>query len=108
MKLIDQLIAVRAVLTLESAWTKGVAAINECGEPVPTHSDEAVCFCLYGAARRIVINHARDPNSEVISFIMEHLKVAGYGNFAEYNDAETTTHQDVLDFIDALIFTQLK
>ena len=106
--LLDQLTSLRTLLIPETAWTKGAAALDEDGVVALSIDDEAVCFCLYGAARRIAILEPIPEEVDVVTFVIENLKVDGYENFATFNDAEETTHQDVLAFIDRLTTQQMR
>lgn len=43
---------IKDIFTDESKWTTGAMARNTNGEEVPFNSDEAVCYCLLGAAHK--------------------------------------------------------
>lgn len=53
MNTLEELKAIKELLSLRSAWTERCDARNISGISVVPESDEATCWCLYGAAYRI-------------------------------------------------------
>lgn len=94
-QLLEDLKAVRELLTPPGRWTQGSSARDEDGIEVADNSPYAVKFCLYGAAERIVYGSAaRWAN------ILRSLKeLESYP--AHFND--THSHSEVLALLDRVI-----
>lgn len=112
------LVASRELLAKAECWTKGCAARGIGNTPQKVMSDEATCFCMMGAMRRVLgyalpsyqypamesarkILHSvlpampRDLNFQPVDSVVSHI--------AYYNDHPATTHQDILDRFDEAI-----
>lgn len=106
MNVLDQLISIRALLTPKGAWCQGSAAKNNSGATVASISDEAVCFCLFGALTRVRHNGG-DYSNDVTTIVRDELMRQGYISFSQFNDRTATTQRDVLVFLDGLIRLQI-
>jgi hypothetical protein len=58
---IEILTEVRELLSEPGRWTQYASARNVSGDPVPPHSDEAVCFCAVGAFYKVGYPDSADP-----------------------------------------------
>jgi hypothetical protein len=94
---------VRALLEDERAWIKGTDAVDANDNQVAGWNSRAVRWCLLGACD----TEARPiPVINFLSRILDtHPAFAplGYARIVEFNDAEETTHADVLRLIDVAI-----
>lgn len=94
----------RATLTDPAQWTKGALARNAEGYGRPTDADDAVCYCLQGA---IEVNALECDDGVGIAF--GYLRKALIPTCPDiipvhiYNDAESTTHEDILVLLDRAI-----
>ena len=95
---LDDLKAVRSLISEPNHWCKGNSAIDENGDPVSATSDRAVAWCLVGAIERV--GNGQLPRVLVMSVL---LNTTGYGPCEIFNDADDTTHDDVLRLIDKAI-----
>lgn len=80
---IEKLIAARALIEDPDHWCQGTHALNAAGQPCPTRSEFAVCWCAQGAC------WACGANSRVLEY------VPGIYTLPLFNDSRT--HADVLD-----------
>lgn len=106
MNVLDQLISTRALLTPKGAWCQGHAAKDEAGLSVSSISENAVCFCLYGALSRVRYNGG-DIASGATPIVQKELLRQGYNSFSQFNDRAGVTQRDVLGFLDGLIRRQI-
>ena len=94
---------VRALIQGPQSWCKRQFAKNDKGEPVDPRGRNAVMFCLSGAClKEYQGSNARYANKE----IAETLRSRGEfgGSVVMFNDAEYTTHKDVLNLLDETLF----
>lgn len=91
------LIQARSFIDTPEKWTKGHYALNANGKPVSEQGDEAVCFCTAGA-----LNRAGD-NGYVKQKLARLAEDRGYMGVANFNDANRTTHADVMALFDKAI-----
>jgi hypothetical protein len=80
------------------SWVKGYFGRNEEGDCVNPHSYQAVCWCVVGAIRKCYL----DPYNSVLVKLAEHLKQQGWESIPEWNDSETTKHEDVIKVLKEL------
>jgi hypothetical protein len=98
--------AARALIADPKHWTQGELARDADGNPEDEYQPEAVCFCSVGAlmrAARVVgddLNEARFGAFTQVGNIT--LDLRGL-TIVEFNDAEDTTHADVLAVFDKAI-----
>lgn len=91
---------VRDLLADPKRWTQGSYARDADGNPLSYRHPDAVCLCLDGA----VIEIAGDTEGARYTEMQAHLEAQNDGNnYANFNDAEDTTHADVLAFLDKAI-----
>ena len=102
MKKLELLRAVRA--KIEQGWTQRAAARNADGGPVSGNSQDAVCWCMIGAAQAIA------PNSDLQrGAIYTAIYDANKENrplqlgISDFNDARGRTKEQVLAVIDRAI-----
>lgn len=106
MNILDQLISTRALLTPKGAWGQGQAAKDEDGLSVPSISENAVCFCLYGALSRVSHNGGERVYG-AIPTVQKELLRQGFNSFSQFNDRPGLSQRDVLGFLDGLIRCQI-
>ena len=98
---ISHLSAMRNLLADEKRWTKSVSARNADGDIELPTSPSAVCWCVVGASIRAHddLRNASQVADDALS-LLDHVVMApnGHGVVA-FNDAEETTHADVLAVI---------
>lgn len=104
---------IRAKLSDESRWTKGEFARNARGEVIDRDHPEATCWCLMGAylseSPGIVVEDGMSltdirKQMREIGRVQEVLHRSVYGgSLVEFNDAEATTHDDIMGFLDFAI-----
>lgn len=111
LKVLDELRELRKLLEDPRRWTKGTFARNIEGFEVSASNPDAVCWCLEGAIAKIVGDEiaASDEGSifytplfNVIAACLSTAEIEGSG-IAGFNDAEDTTHQDVLNLLDGAL-----
>lgn len=94
----DILSRARELLEDPIRWTKGDWARRPDGTGVSFRDEHAVRFCLGGAVR-LVAGRDDDPKLDAIVLLD---RLTG-GHLPRFNDAETTTHADMLALIDKAI-----
>lgn len=88
---------------IEQGWTQYVVARDKNGLHVDAHSDNAVCWCIYGAVHKVYINNGeKKPDNErpAISYYeaCSRLKQAlGSTELSVWNDASGRTKEEVLE-----------
>ena len=100
MNTLDVLKAARAKLA--QGWTQEMLARDWQGAEVPSHSDEALCWCMVGAI------HAVTQSEEERNAALLQLELSlGQGELCEcvteFNDDDGTTIEDVLALCDRAI-----
>lgn len=107
--------AMRDLLSNPDAWTQGVLARDFIGSEIEPLADEARCWCLIGAICKVghvSIGYGHPAYDELLDTLRERDEAAQLVIAAEmdiedlvpvYNDAQDTTHADVLALIDATI-----
>lgn len=97
MKAIDILKGAKEVLKNPASWTQGTCARDADGTNVEVYSDEAVCFCIYGAAVKTAGWKACGVIVEAIKPFLEDMTVGAW------NDVEGRTHAEVIAKFDEII-----
>lgn len=92
MTTLEQLIAMRELLTPPECWTKGAFARDKFDVITTSYSPDAVRWCLYGAMYKVGFGH------DIIN-TMQTLPLS----LSVYNDHPTTTHADILKLLDTAI-----
>lgn len=105
----EVLVAARALIDTPEKWTKDRAyALDSVGHRVSSYNDDAVAFCVDGAAARAVDDET--GGSKLYDQVRQALKralPAGYErSIWAFNDDPATTHADVLALFDAAIAAQ--
>jgi len=90
---IKLLTKVRELLSDPARWTQGTAARNVEGRHVTSTDPNATCWCLMGA----VWKHAPFIGFDAMNSLLSN------GGNATFNDARTTTHSDILSYLDSRI-----
>lgn len=109
---INQVSAVKALLSDESKWTKGYTARDANGKGTFADDPNAVCWCLTGAIDKtktntgsidFIVEHVLTDFMPV--FIEHHYQRPSFGRIAvwEFNDLERTSYLDVIAFLDFCI-----
>lgn len=83
----------RQLITPPEAWTQGLFCRDKDGTSAKIFSDEAACFCLLGALRRITIGDFKSYYTA-----KETVEQQGASNASVFND--THTHEEVLALLD--------
>lgn len=116
---VETVTRMKALLSTPDAWTKSAAARDGAGAMVAPTEPEAVCFCLYGALRRVA--HA-DPilfqnRSEIDEFLervfAKHTEkltgtnpaeiirtINSFPGYVRFNDSESTSFEKIQEFLD--------
>ena len=106
--IVETLIAARAKLA--TGWVKGAYALNAKGIDVAPESPDACRWCISGAVLAVMPRDIGDTPMLLRHAIGKGLPypfAANGGNIAGFNDAEETTHADVLAALDrAIAFAQ--
>ena len=97
----------RGILERPEAWVQKAPAVTRDGEDVETNSPAAVAFCVGGAIERAIGEPGTSLYRKTITALnlgIPHLDphYAHHGYIA-FNDAESTTHADVLAALDRAI-----
>jgi hypothetical protein len=96
------LIKARELLADERNWTKGAAARDAQGNETDVDSEEAVCFCVLGAIRHITDRVIQNSMDRLLLDVVA--EVTGTRDYVHlYNDDPSTTHSDILKFLDRAI-----
>lgn len=84
-------------LLLQSGWTKGAFAKNKVGENVCALDPGAVCYCLLGALKKIVL-----PVSTSLfdSLYKDFCDAGEFTEMTQWNDAEERKLEDLMDACD--------
>ena len=100
-QLLDDLKAVRDLLSVPERWTKGAHARDLVGHTVPPAGVVAVCWCLDGAALKLAGGDMHTPRYRNIERALT-AAIDG-GNYSVWNDAPRRIHADVLALLDKAI-----
>lgn len=96
--MITDLQATRDLLADPAHWTKGAYARDAIGGDVSPRDPKATCFCMRGALDKITdYSFGRIFNVKLIS------RRANGRSMIDFNDDPTTTHADVLSYLDKAI-----
>lgn len=101
------LVRARQIITPPEAWTQGEFARDKDLRPVAAISDEAVCFCGFGANERAVFElfdgETRLVHENAANRLLRRaLRLGGSSLvFSDFND--TATHAEVLAVFDKAI-----
>ena len=86
------------LLVDEKNWTRGAFARTENGVHINPNHPEAVCWCLMGAKSKC---YSDGDYYDVTRKILNAFKVKfgeNYKNVYSWNDANQTTHADIVNF----------
>lgn len=100
MDIVEILTKARDLITPEGAWTQEEYARTASGVPVDPLADEATCFCAVGACTRVAGKYSHEA---VQALMKVSRSVLG---FADYNDANERTQQEIIDWFNAAIATE--
>jgi len=104
MNTLDVLEAARRLLADEKNWTKGRLARTSDQVPALVHGPDASCFCVMGA-----VEHAGglrtnfDAKDHAVEMLEAVVSEGYYTCIEDFNDADETTHEDVLQLFDRAI-----
>jgi hypothetical protein len=105
--MVEILKAARERVAPDGAWTQGVFARNEQGESVQSWSADAVCWCIRGACEAEGRDYLIRPEEWFEDALPDGVALAAsdaeFEPVAFFNDAETTSHVDVLAVFDRAI-----
>jgi hypothetical protein len=97
------LIAAKQLLSDPKHWIKGDLAKNESGAVVDPMASDAICWCMNGAMIKVT-------ESNNLARIIQEMDAQDYlykaipvPYVSSYNDADETTHQDIMNVFDKAI-----
>lgn len=108
-RIINEIIAVKNLLSDETKWTQGHMAEDKHGESVASDDENAVCWCLSGALQKVRTDYTDDytvyhwlhdciPMFVKIRFDLGiTCRVINVWNF---NDLEVMKYSDIIAFLD--------
>lgn len=91
------------LLTDETRWTKRHYARDKFGLPTFFDAENAVCWCLYGAVRKITDHNLAEQSALILSLeksIDKLYPYTFYNSFIGFNDNSKTTFEMVKRVID--------
>lgn len=97
MTLVETLEKARDLIAQEGKWTQGWFARAANGDAVIAECDDAVCFCMAGAIKRVT-----DKNSMYIRALTTVQDAVGM-NVGSFNDDPTRTQAEVVEAFDKAI-----
>ena len=103
---VEYLKEVRKVIATPKQWTREKCAINAKKESVPSDSEEATCWCIYGAVNKV--SYEFQENQKIKLMLNAEANKLGFTTAPQFNDHPSTTHADVLKLIDNAIETAEK
>jgi hypothetical protein len=92
---------VRKILTPQTAWTRHVPARNKHNQPVIPYDPSATCYDIVGAI--MVIAERTNLKASQFNALMYLRKYTNGMEIGRWNDAQGTTHDDVLKLLDTAI-----
>lgn len=99
---VEILTGVRELLADPAHWTKGVLARNADDFEVEPRDPRAACWCLAGAVTKVAGDYIVIPILDDVA--MKHGAVESDNcPFVELNDADETTHEEILKVLDEAI-----
>jgi hypothetical protein len=99
----DTLRAARKLIEKPENWCKGAYARNSSGEATSSGSDDATCWCISGALKRVAgCNGYLDCVREAVLAALGDGKTETH-KVPNFNDHPDTTHPMVLDLFDRAI-----
>jgi hypothetical protein len=97
----EKFIEVRELLKSPDSWCKDNFAKNKDGNGVSFQSEQACKFCLLGAFHKVTDN---DGYIRYDDMKREFKKIINWSTPIDIlNDAETTTHYDIIKWLDKCI-----
>ena len=103
-QLIADLERARALIDTPEKWNKtGSSATDASGNAVPACSDDARCFCVFGAIRRAVSEHTHREDACLSRLYLSLGFTNGPERLFRWNDAPERTHAEVLAAFDRAI-----
>jgi len=96
----DLLRAAKALISKPEAWTQHYFARDESRKVVSAYSPEAVCFCGYGALKRVM--HGSTDDLVETSFYLNHA-VRTQKSYGHWQDKPQRTHDEVMAVFDQAI-----
>ena len=98
MEVVDVLNEVKELLSDEHRWTQGAMARDKKQLKIKPLSDEATCWCLYGAIAKV----SGGFHTPICTKTYYHLR--GQNDLlSDFNDCSITDHSDIIRFIDDAI-----
>jgi hypothetical protein len=97
MTTLEVLKAARELIATPDKWSQGAMARNADGRPVWAAANDAVCFCAEGAIQRAGAGMFNRAFNVVVDL------VETGDPLHRFNDASTTSHEDILALFDRAI-----
>lgn len=108
---IEDLKAIRELIA--KGWTQHVYAKNSRGIPIGAFHRDAVCFCLYGALKRVEhfkgVEDSYDASGLyrlIAKYADKRRKFVRSAGLVGFNDEPSTTQADVIALLDEIIHDQ--
>lgn len=100
---LEDLKAIRELLSVPERWTQGTGARNELGYKVAISNDQAVCWCIDGAAVKVTTRGGGGGGSILRYEALVQAFAYIHPDFVWWNDAPERTHAEVLALLDKAI-----
>jgi len=97
----DLLEKARELISDPARWTKGAVARDLNGEPIEEFSSDAVCFCSIGVVSSVA--NCLGLFNSTTHLLDRCAGKRGYPNILSFNDAPTTTHEDIVSLFQEAI-----
>lgn len=101
-RLLEDLKAVRSLLSVPERWTKNVYA-RAGKKRIGPLNDEATCWCVLGAVRRVTKLPEDSAYFTVVTSAIAAQLPEGAPRIHKWNDDPSRTHADVLALLDKAI-----
>jgi hypothetical protein len=92
----------RELLSDPTRWAKGYYAYTADGQQTSPVTPEAACFCVWGALDKVTGTFF-GPDAFAAGMYLGNQLPEGWPSLANFNDAEETTHADLLALFDKAI-----
>ena len=92
---------IKNLISTPEKWCKGSFARNTSNIPVGENSESACKWCLVGALFKIC-GHSKN-SAEIHGIILNEIKDLEHVTVSRFNDHVDTTHETVMNLLDAFI-----
>ncbi|MDH7796402.1 MULTISPECIES: hypothetical protein [unclassified Beijerinckia] len=116
-QLLEDLKAVRTLLTPPAKWTRDYYAMDEEQSQIEPWSTYATCYCMLGAMNKVVAEgefpnqldeltydtSEKNPRWKALEGAIQIVVTRTHSDIPTFNDDRRTTHDDVLNVLDEAI-----